>query len=235
MPIVLNGVVGMPLPGGAPGSLTFVTQAVTEVVPENRTPEPAIKKPSIRAVGNSDPNLPSFVEIGAHTYYIPAETKFINYMPPEKIIVGKYCSISRQVCIMVGGNHATDTISTYPFEALLFNQPNPTRCYRTTRNTEIGSDVWIGYGAHIAGGVHVGHGAVIASRATVFADVPPYAIVVGNPARVTKYRFSEETIEKLLRIAWWDWSDETVRNNLEWFYRPVSEFVQQFESQPSRP
>ncbi len=98
-----------------------------------------------------------------------------------------------------------------------------------SRNTEIGSDVWLGYGAHIAGGVHIGHGAVVASRAAVFGDVPPYGVVVGNPARLTRYRFSESIVESLLRNAWWKWPDEVVRRNVEWFYRPVGEFVKQFD------
>jgi virginiamycin A acetyltransferase len=183
----------------------------------------------MRAIGNSDPNLPGFVEIGAHSYYMPEQTKFFAIIPGEKIVIGRYCSIAPEVCFMVGGNHATDAISTYPFDYFLFDKENPTRVYRTTRNTEIGNDVWIGCGAHIGSGVRVGHGAVIASRAVVFTDIPPYAIAVGNPARVTKYRFPEEVIEGLLRIAWWDWPDEVVRERVDWFYRPPQEFVQQFD------
>ncbi len=136
------------------------------------------------AFGSSDPSLPGYVEIGAHTYYVPSETRFLGYTPGEKIIIGKYCSIAHQVTIFVGGNHTTETVSTYPFDTWFLGRSNPTRSYKTTPNTEIGSDVWIGNGAFIAGGVKIGHGAVIASQAAVFTDVPPYGIAVGNPARV---------------------------------------------------
>lgn len=181
------------------------------------------------AFGGSDPSLPGYVEIGAHTYYVPSKTQFLGYIPGEKIIIGKYCSIAHDVTIFVGGNHTTETVSTYPFDTWFLDRPNPTRSYKSSRNTEIGSDVWIGHGAHIAGGGRVGHGAVIASQAAVFTDVPPYGIAVGNPARVNRYRFSESIIEGLLRIAWWDWPDDVVRRNVEWFYRPVEEFVKHFD------
>lgn len=185
------------------------------------------------AFGMSDPSRPQYVQIGAHSYYVPRETRLLGYAPGEQILIGKYCSIARDVTIIVGGNHTTETVSTYPFDTWFLGRMNPTRSYRQTRNTEIGSDVWIGDGAFIASGVRIGHGAVVASRAAVFTDVPPYAIAAGNPARVNKYRFSEEIVEGLLRIAWWDWPEAMVRRNVEWFYRPVAEFVKQFD--PGRP
>ncbi|WP_280177539.1 CatB-related O-acetyltransferase [Pseudohoeflea suaedae] len=73
-------------------------------------------------------------------------------------------------------------------------------------HTSIGNDVWIGYGAFIRSGVTVGDGAVIGGMANVIHDVPPYAIVVGNPARVVRYRFSEDIIELLLKTKWWRFS-----------------------------
>ncbi len=220
-----------------PGPLwTYLERFAQAVAVENRPivekrvieKRPAPPAPKI-SFGRSDPSLPSYVEIGAHTYYVPSETRFLGYVPGEKIIIGKYGSIAREVTIFVGGNHTTETVSTYPFDTWLLGRMNPTRSYVKSRNTEIGSDVWIGHGAHIASGVHIGHGAVVASGAVVFQDVPPYGIAVGNPARVTRYRFNESIVESLLRIAWWDWSDEVVRRNVEWFYRPVEEFIKQFD------
>jgi len=190
----------------------------------SRLPSMAVVSPS-----SAEPSLPDYVAIGAHTYYDRNNVRFVGFVPGEKILIGKYCSIAYGVHICVGGNHATGTVSTYPFDNLLLDKPNPTRSYRTTRNTEIGNDVWLGYRAHVVGGVRIGHGAVVGSRAVVFGDVPPYAIVAGNPARLVRYRFSRPIVERLLRIAWWDWPDEMVRANVEWFYRPVREFVEQFD------
>jgi virginiamycin A acetyltransferase len=180
------------------------------------------------SLGTARPFVPEWVELGANSYH--HETHFIRFTPDERIIIGKYCSIASGVTIFVGGNHSIDSVSTFPFDNRFLGRLNPSRSYRTTRNTEIGHDVWIGYRAHIGGGVQIGSGAVVASRAVVFTDVPPYAIVVGNPARVTKYRFSEHLVERLLRIAWWDWPEEKVRENIEWFYRPTAQFVEHFDA-----
>jgi acetyltransferase-like isoleucine patch superfamily enzyme/SAM-dependent methyltransferase len=201
--------------------------------PERFAPSTVSAKAQAQAGGEiafgPDPSLPAGVKIGAHTYYVPRETRLLSYTPAERIIIGKYCSIAREVTILAGGNHTTQTVSTYPFDTWLLGKHNPTRSYVTSRDTEIGSDVWIGHGAHIASGVRVGHGAVIASQAAVFTDIPPYGVAVGNPARVTRYRFDEAVVEGLLRIAWWDWPDEIVERRLEWFYRPIAEFVEQFD------
>ena len=81
-------------------------------------------------------------------------------------------------------------------------------------DTTIGNDVWIGRDAMIMPGVTVGDGAIIGARAVVAADVPPYAIVVGNPARLIRRRFSDEEIAQLLRIAWWNWPIEMITEHL---------------------
>jgi acetyltransferase-like isoleucine patch superfamily enzyme len=82
----------------------------------------------------------------------------------------------------------------------------------------IGNDVWLGYGSMIMSGVGIGDGAVIAAGAVVTRDVEPYSIVAGNPARLIKKRFDEETIDKLLKIKWWDWPVEKINNNLNLIY-----------------
>ena len=81
-------------------------------------------------------------------------------------------------------------------------------------DTVVGNDVWIGYEALIMPGVTIGHGAIVASRSVVTTDVPPYAIVGGNPAVVIKSRFAPPIVEELLRIAWWDWPIAKVSRNL---------------------
>ena len=72
----------------------------------------------------------------------------------------------------------------------------------------MGNDVWIGENAHIMSGVTIGDGAIVGSEALVTKDIPPYAIVGGNPAKIIKYRFDEYTIEKLLKIKWWDFGED---------------------------
>lgn len=177
---------------------------------------------------------PDWLEVGKYTYY-GRDMSLGVWTPGERIIIGKYCSIADEVVILTGGEHRTDLASTYPLDmAAAWMGGNSewlysTRTYQTTRNTTIGNDVWIGLGAMILGGVSLGSGAVVASGSVVFSDVPPYAIVAGNPAKVLRHRFSNKTVERLLRIAWWDWPDEKVLANVEWFYRPITEFVEHFD------
>ena len=124
--------------------------------------------------------------------------------------LGAYCSIADGVQIFLGGGHRTDWVTTYPFSAL--DQRFATIAGHPISRGDvcIGNDVWIGREAVIMSGVTVGDGAVIGARAVVGRDVPPYAIVVGNPAAVIRYRFPAETIERLLAVAWWNWSAERV-------------------------
>ncbi len=76
----------------------------------------------------------------------------------------------------------------------------------------IGSDVWIGTDAFLMPGIKIGDGAIVGARAVVTKDVPPYAIAGGNPAKILKYRFPQDMISELLKIKWWDWEDERIRN-----------------------
>jgi acetyltransferase-like isoleucine patch superfamily enzyme len=168
-------------------------------------------------------------EIGEFTYADWKTLRLRTWLPNEKIIIGKYCSIADGVTIFTGGQHRTDLASTYPIDILLVRMKDRDKGYQTTANTVVGNDVWIGSGVTILGGVSVGDGAVLASRAVVFADVPPYAIVAGNPAQVVRFRFSRKAVERLLKIAWWHWPADKVKANVEWFYRPIAEFIAQFD------
>lgn len=173
-------------------------------------------------------NYPQWASVGEHTYHGP--DLLLHRWGHERISIGKFCSISQGVKIMAGGNHRTDCVSTFPFDTMLThtaNHPTSDRSYDAANgNIEIGSDVWIGYGASILGSCKIGHGAAIAANATVFTDIPPYAIAVGNPARVTKYRFNEKQIEQLLKIAWWNWDEVTIKARVNDFYLPIDEFIQ---------
>lgn len=166
------------------------------------------------------------IEIGEYTYYDDPEDsegfeRNVLYLFPfvgDKLIIGKFCAIGRSVrFIMNGANHKMDGFSTYPFYIFGngWEEHTPDQGDMPSKgNTVIGNDVWIGYEALIMPGVTIGDGAIIASRSVVAADVPPYAIVGGNPARVIKSRYSEETVDSLLDIAWWDWEVERISRNL---------------------
>jgi acetyltransferase-like isoleucine patch superfamily enzyme len=167
-------------------------------------------------------------ECGRGTYW-GQNTKFVKYLYHEKIVMGSFCSIADNVVIAVGGEHRTNLVSTWSFDEILFKRKSLSRSSKPTKNTTIGHDVWIGYGAYINGGVQIGSGAVIGANAAVFDDVPPYAIVMGNPATVVRYRFSQRTVERLLKIAWWFWPQNDIEDNIEWFYGPIDEFLARFD------
>lgn len=165
--------------------------------------------------------------IGDYTYYDDPEDsenfeRNVLYHFPfvgDKLIIGKFCAIARGVkFIMNGAAHKMSGFSTYPFEIFgpswdrVMPQPGD---YPYKGDTVIGHDVWIGYEALIMPGVQIDHGAIIGARSLVTKDVPPYAIVGGNPAEVLKMRFPESVIETLLAIAWWDWPIEKITENLE--------------------
>jgi acetyltransferase-like isoleucine patch superfamily enzyme len=129
--------------------------------------------------------------------------------------VGKYCSISNSATFVLGLEHKPEWCTTYPFSVVEENLRDNPHPLKTKGDIVVGNDVWIGYEALILSGVHIGDGAVIGARAVVAKDVPPYSIVVGNPARVIKYRFSPEVIEQLLELKWWDKSDEWISQNIK--------------------
>ena len=129
---------------------------------------------------------------------------------------GNFCSIAENFVCYLGGNHRTDWITTYPFGHI--NQ-NVFKCnipgHNSTRgHVEIGNDVWICSNVTIMSGVKVGDGAVIAANSHVVKDVEAYSITGGNPAKLIKYRFTQEQIKKLLDIKWWNWSIEKINENL---------------------
>ena len=129
------------------------------------------------------------------------------------LVVGNFCSISDNVNAYLGGNHRTDWVTTYPFGHVnkdKFNGFNGIGHPATKGDIIIGNDVWICANVTIMSGVTIGDGAVIANNSHVVKNVEPYSIVGGNPAKLIKYRFTQEQIEKLLEIKWWYWDDEKI-------------------------
>ena len=153
-------------------------------------------------------------EVGDHSYGKPHAFERL-----AKLKIGKFVSISSGVGIALG-NHRIDSVTSYPFPTLRKWWPSagPSADHTTKGDVVIGNDVWIGANAFITSGVTIGDGAVVAAHAVVTKDVPAYGIVAGNPGRVVKYRFNPEIIERLLRLSWWDWSDERVDDNLKFMF-----------------
>src|SRR3990167_8768977 len=122
---------------------------------------------------------------------------------PNNVTVGKYSSIARECKFHCGDDHLCaenpKVVYTYNWDQTHHQEP-----------ITIGNDVWIGEGVRVMQGVTIGDGAIIGAGAVVAKDVPPYAVVAGNPATVRKYRFSPWVIERLLKLKWWDWEEEKV-------------------------
>ena len=148
--------------------------------------------------------------IGFGTYGRP---NILDWNDGTELTIGKYCSIARDVKILVGGEHHSEWVTTYPLRELGgYNTGHEiSKTTRSKGNIVIMNDVWIGTGTIILSGVTIGNGAIIGAGSIVTKDVPAYGIVAGNPARLLRLRFEPVLIEQLQRIAWWDWNDDKIR------------------------
>ena len=167
--------------------------------------------------------LDSRVDVGHGTYGVGEKTVLL-FRDEDRVKIGMYCSFGYGVTIVASGEHNYRRVSNYPFAAVL--EKNVNRDTLSKGSICIGNDVWLGANCTILSGVTIGNGAVVAAGAVVTESVPPYAIVGGVPARVIKFRFTPEIIAGLIRVAWWDWHPQRIRENMAWFYLPVEEFLQ---------
>lgn len=141
--------------------------------------------------------------------------------------IGRYCSIAEDVHFLIGRGKNYRRISTSNAK-ILHMAPNTINSYREKGSIIIENDVWIGRKVTIMSGVIIHNGAIIAANSHVVNDVPPYAIVGGNPAKVIGYRFEQDIIDKLQMIQWWYWSDEKIRENAEYFNDDIERFCDKF-------
>lgn len=147
------------------------------------------------------------INVGRHTYG-NVKTMFEK---DADLTIGAFCSIAEGATFCLGGEHRTDCISSFPFPW----KWGIGEAHRRTRgDIVVGNDVWIGAGAFIMSGVTIGDGAVIGARSVITKNVPPYSVCVGNPFKVTRTRFTKDEVEILLRVKWWDWTDEKIRENI---------------------
>jgi virginiamycin A acetyltransferase len=167
------------------------------------------------------------IHVGDYTYFDDRKNGPLNFETHNvlynynydavKLVFGKFCAIAAETKFLMTGDHKLDGISTYPFPIFRrgWESAFDLAALPVKGDIIVGNDVWFGYDSLIMNGVTIGSGAIIATRAVVKKDVPPFSIVAGNPARVVKMRFDEATIKRLLAIAWWDWDIEKINRNLQ--------------------
>ena len=190
--------------------------------PDKNEPFPLLNHNKLCFLKNiiTNPNI----EVGDYTYYDDLEDvynfeKNVKYhfeFIGDKLIIGKFCMIASGVSfIMNGGNHLSTSISAYPFAIFGhgWEKAMKGKSYPYKGDTIVGNDVWLGHNVTVMPGVKIGDGAIIASHSVVTTDVPPFAIVGGNPAKLIRKRFSESNINSLLDIKWWNWPIQKITDH----------------------
>lgn len=169
----------------------------------------------------------SRVEVGKMTY---GKLNVVALSDENMLHIGNYCSIGPNVFFLLSSDHHTDYISTFPYKVKLGFQKEEA-CSKG--DIIVDDDVWIGYNVTILSGVHIGQGAVIGAGSIVTKDVPPYAIVCGNPAKIIKYRFDSDLIKALLKIDYSKLDKNTISKHIDDLYKPLIN-IDQFEWMPKK-
>lgn len=165
------------------------------------------------------------ITVGAGSY--ANQLTIYCWKPGLEVSFGNYCSIAENVNLLLGGEHDAHWVSTFPFYEYWQLPDQEKRMTRKTRGPiEIGHDVWIGHGATILSGTKIGTGAIIGAGSVLRGDVPAYAIMAGNPAKLIRYRFAEDIRAQLLASQWWDLPRQALVNLSVHFHDPV-EFIGQ--------
>ena len=157
------------------------------------------------------------IEVGEYTYYdgqnfTSRVTHHYDFLG-DKLIIGKFCQIGHNVeFVMNGANHQMNSASTYPFYIFKGWEQNPPKMddLPFKGDTVVGNDVWIGQDVVILPGVHIGDGCIIGANSVVGSDIPPYSVVVGNPAKVIRKRFDDEMVELLEKLQWWNKTENQI-------------------------
>lgn len=169
------------------------------------------------------------ITLGEHSYIARTSNPVQEFHDPV-VDTGKYCSIAGGVKFLGTAQHASVThkkcVANFPFfEEWQMDYP----AGEMRGPIRLGNDVWLGENCFILDGIEIGDGAIVGANATVSRDVPPYAVVVGNPAKICHFRFDPEIIDQLLKIKWWDWTEESIRERLADF-KDIETFVQKYGS-----
>lgn len=204
-----------------------------------KVPPYTIKEPFIFTVdfGNDKSPFP-IICVDVDSYIVDSKLESsLNFHVTDgvhNLQIGKYSSLAEGIVFLMDVDK--DYKQVYIGSLSVFKEQNHDVKNRMKRKGQIiiQNECWIGNGVTIMGGVTIHNGAIIAAASVVTKDVPPYAIVGGNPARVIKYRFDEQQIHDLQRIAWWNWSQDRIKNNAESFHRDVSEFISEHIGEADR-
>ena len=183
-----------------------------------------IKIPELNAKAEFDEALLNPVKkMGQGTY-----RSIIDDMYNAEVEIGSWSSIGGPLYVFGDTEHPNvfnrEFVANYPFgDKMEVDYPKSS----SKGKIIIGSDVWIGAYVTILSGVIIGDGAIVGANAVVAKNIPPYAVVVGNPARIIKFRFPKEITDKLLKIKWWDWTEKKIKENIELF-KDINKFVEAF-------
>jgi lipopolysaccharide transport system ATP-binding protein len=169
-------------------------------------------------------NKPCSVHVGEYTYGFP---KIISFSANERLVIGRYCSIAENVTLVLS-EHSLNRVSTFPLKSRFVLKKEVDEISKGPIVIE--NDVHVGTGAIVLSNVRICNGAVIGAGSVVTKDVPPYAIVAGVPAKIIGFRFEQNQIHDLLKIAWWNWSREKITSNIDHFYGNIDNFIKKFKS-----
>ena len=170
----------------------------------------------------------NLVSVGKYTY---GELNVLNFSEDKRLSIGNYCSIASNVTFAVCSEHTMNTISTFPFKVKCLSSV----AFEALSKGDIivEDDVWIGQNAVVLSGVRIGQGAIVAAGAIVTKDVPPYAIVGGNPAKIIKYRFKQELIDELIKVDFGALSRTEINEHIDELYMEITD-VEQLEWLPKK-
>ena len=160
------------------------------------------------------------VSVGNYTY---GNIDILDFGDNEKLSIGNFCSIAPNVKFVLNADHYTNHFTTFPLKVKVLQTQNKEGVSKG--DIIVGDDVWLGLNAVILSGVTIGQGAIIAAGAVVTKNVPPYAIVGGNPARIIKYRFEDEIIDRLLRVDFSKLSKSDIEKHIKQMYKPLVDLL----------